>query len=61
MRLAWRCVCPQVALRLLDSDFPDEHVRAFAVRALETLSDEQLEDYLLQLVQVNLDLSLYIS
>ena len=42
----------QVALRLLDSDFPDEHVRRFAVRALETLSDEQLEDYLLQLVQV---------
>ena len=46
------CVVTQVALRLLDSDFPDEHVRRFAVRALETLSDEQLEDYLLQLVQV---------
>ena len=44
----------QVALRLLDSDFPDVHVRSFAVRALETLSDEQLEDYLLQLVQVKL-------
>lgn len=42
----------QVALRLLDSDFPDEHVRAFAVRALEDLPDEHLEDFLLQLVQV---------
>lgn len=47
-------LCMQVALRLLDSDFPDVHVRSFAVRALETLSDEQLEDYLLQLVQVKL-------
>ena len=47
-------VLVQVALRMLDSDFPDEHVRGFAVRALETLSDEQLEDYLLQLVQVSL-------
>ena len=52
----------QVALRLLDSDFPDEHVRMFAVRALETLSDEQLEDYLLQLVQVSqTNLSIYFS
>ena len=42
----------QVSLRLLDSDFPDEHVRAFAVRTLEDLPDEQLEDFLLQLVQV---------
>lgn len=45
-------LCLQVALRLLDSDFPDEHVRTFAVRALAHLPDEQLEDYLLQLVQV---------
>lgn len=46
------CVLTQVALNLLDSDFPDEHVRSFAVKALEHLPDEQLEDYLLQLVQV---------
>lgn len=42
----------QVSLRLLDSDFPDESVRAFAVKILEGLPDEQLEDFLLQLVQV---------
>ena len=47
------CVfCVQVAIRLLDSDFPDECVRNFAVRALEGLPDEQLEDFLIQLVQV---------
>ena len=46
------CICLQVAIRLLDSDFPDEHVRTFAVQALAQLPDEQLEDYLLQLVQV---------
>lgn len=46
------CVLIQVALNLLDSDFPDEHVRSFAVKVLEHLPDEQLEDYLLQLVQV---------
>ena len=51
--LACLHVSVQVALRLLDGDFPSEHVRMFAVRALETLSDEQLEDYLLQLVQVS--------
>ena len=37
---------------MLDSDFPDQHVRAFAVRILTHIPDEQLEDYLLQLVQV---------
>ena len=42
----------QVALRLLDSDFPNQHVRTFAVSILEKLSDECLEDFLLQLVQV---------
>ena len=42
----------QIALKLLDCDFPDENVRAFATRVLEKLSDERLEDFLLQLTQV---------
>lgn len=44
----------QVALNLLDSDFPDENIRAFAVEVLEMkLLDEDLEDYILQLTQVH--------
>ena len=44
----------QVGLQLLDSNFPDETVRAFAVYVLESkLSDESLEAYLLQLTQVS--------
>lgn len=42
----------QTALKLLDSDFADENVRAFAVRVLETLPNQQLENFLLQLTQV---------
>lgn len=43
----------QVALNLLDSDFHDENIRAFAVEVLEVkLLDEDLEDYILQLTQV---------
>ena len=43
----------QVALNLLDSDFHDENIRAFAVEVLEMkLLDEDLEDYILQLTQV---------
>jgi phosphatidylinositol-4,5-bisphosphate 3-kinase len=40
------------ALELLDSKFPDQRVRAFAVRCLAPLHDDELSDYLLQLVQV---------
>jgi phosphatidylinositol 3-kinase len=36
---------------LLDSQFSDDDVRAFAVKMLETLSDATLNDYLMQLVQ----------
>ena len=43
---------PEVALQLLDASQPDPLVRAFAINCLEdTLSDEQLSIYLLQLVQ----------
>ena len=42
----------QTALKMLDSNFPDEHVRKFAVSALHELADDELEDILLQLTQV---------
>ena len=37
---------------MLDGNFPDEHVRKFAVNALHELADDDLEDLLLQLTQV---------
>jgi len=48
-------VFKQTALRLLDCDFPDKEVRAFATRVLKRVPDEQLEDFLLQLTQVNIE------
>jgi phosphatidylinositol-4,5-bisphosphate 3-kinase len=48
----WSSLSGVAALELLDSKFGDMHVRRYAVSALEQLSDEQLSDYLLQLVQV---------
>jgi phosphatidylinositol-4,5-bisphosphate 3-kinase len=41
----------QTALKLLDGEFSDEKVRSFAVRVLETLPDDRLENFLLQLTQ----------
>ena len=38
--------------QLLDAQFADSRVREYAVRCLEKLSDVELSDYLLQLVQV---------
>lgn len=38
-------------LELLDAKFADPVIRAFAVEQLETLSDEDIGDYLLQLIQ----------
>ncbi|XP_065912685.1 phosphatidylinositol 4,5-bisphosphate 3-kinase catalytic subunit gamma isoform-like isoform X2 [Dysidea avara] len=40
-----------VAFKFLDSDCPDEFVRAFAVERLRELKDDELMGYLLQLVQ----------
>ncbi|KAL2103533.1 hypothetical protein ACEWY4_000401 [Coilia grayii] len=40
------------ALELLDYCFPDPHVRSFTIRCLRKLRDEELFQYLLQLVQV---------
>ncbi|XP_056129734.1 phosphatidylinositol 4,5-bisphosphate 3-kinase catalytic subunit delta isoform isoform X2 [Lampris incognitus] len=40
------------ALELLDYSFPDPAVRSFTIRCLRKLSDDELLQYLLQLVQV---------
>ena len=42
---------PRDALELLDKKFADPRVRAFALRSLTLLSDNELEDYLLQMIQ----------
>lgn len=44
---------PELALELLDCNFPDPMVREFALRCLvQGLTDDKLSQYLLQLVQV---------
>ncbi|QQP35716.1 Uncharacterized protein FKW44_024011, partial [Caligus rogercresseyi] len=48
---AWPEVTPQVALELLDCKYADLVVRKKAVEWLEKMSDEDLAQYLLQLVQ----------
>ncbi|KAI5139227.1 phosphatidylinositol 4,5-bisphosphate 3-kinase catalytic subunit delta isoform isoform X1 [Manis pentadactyla] len=40
------------ALELLDFSFPDRHVSSFAIKSLRKLTDDELFQYLLQLVQV---------
>ena len=39
-------------MELLDANFADENVRAYTVSRLELLSDDQVVDYLVQLIQV---------
>lgn len=49
---SWPRLSVDYALELLDFDFPDYHVRKFAVKCLnEALGDDELFQYLLQLVQ----------
>eukprot|EP00053_Salpingoeca_punica_P012500 m.111953 g.111953 ORF g.111953 m.111953 type:complete len:1024 (-) comp15963_c0_seq1:1685-4756(-) len=48
----WAALSPEDALELLDAGYPDEMIRRHAVAALETLTDDKLISYLLQLVQV---------
>ena len=43
---------PVDALELLDARYADELVRNYAVNCLEEFSNDGLDDYLLQLVQV---------
>ena len=47
----WQRPSPLQALELLDAKFPDVKVRGYAVSCLESLSDDQLVDFLLQLSQ----------
>ena len=49
---AWAPMTPEAALELLDANFGDIDVRAYAVSRLELLTDRQVLDFLLQLVQV---------
>ncbi|MBN3312706.1 PK3CA kinase, partial [Atractosteus spatula] len=49
----WPLIQPELALELLDCNFPDPVVREFALRCLvQGLTDDKLSQYLLQLVQV---------
>jgi len=52
MLAAWPIVEPLYALELLDSNFADTKVREFAMKCLEALTDRELINYLLQLIQV---------
>uniref|UniRef100_A0A4W4EVI2 phosphatidylinositol-4,5-bisphosphate 3-kinase n=1 Tax=Electrophorus electricus TaxID=8005 RepID=A0A4W4EVI2_ELEEL len=48
----WPKLSPRDALELLDFNYPDQYVREYAVNCLQDMSDEELSQYLLQLVQV---------
>ncbi|XP_037386743.1 phosphatidylinositol 4,5-bisphosphate 3-kinase catalytic subunit beta isoform isoform X6 [Pygocentrus nattereri] len=48
----WPRLHPRDALELLDFNYPDQYVREYAVSCLQDMSDEELSQYLLQLVQV---------
>uniref|UniRef100_A0A8B9HP21 phosphatidylinositol-4,5-bisphosphate 3-kinase n=1 Tax=Astyanax mexicanus TaxID=7994 RepID=A0A8B9HP21_ASTMX len=48
----WPKLSPRDALELLDFNYPDQYVREYAVGCLKYMSDEELSQYLLQLVQV---------
>eukprot|EP00117_Sycon_ciliatum_P049847 scpid57265/ scgid3176/ Phosphatidylinositol 4,5-bisphosphate 3-kinase catalytic subunit alpha isoform; Phosphatidylinositol 4,5-bisphosphate 3-kinase 110 kDa catalytic subunit alpha; Phosphoinositide-3-kinase catalytic alpha polypeptide; Serine/threonine protein kinase PIK3CA len=52
MLQGWPTIEPEAALELLDYSYTDENVRDFAIKCLDTCSDEQLLTYLPQLVQV---------
>jgi phosphatidylinositol-4,5-bisphosphate 3-kinase catalytic subunit alpha/beta/delta len=47
----WAPLSPMAAIELLNKNFIDPEIRAFAVRNLHRLSDDELADILLQLVQ----------
>jgi len=48
----WTPLEPIRAIDLLNKNFIDPEIRSFAVRCLHRMSDEELSDILLQLVQV---------
>jgi hypothetical protein len=47
----WSPVAPLDALELLSSAFADEYVRGYAVRQIDTMEDNELSEFILQLVQ----------
>ncbi len=49
---SWREITMEVALELLDYHFADEKVRTLAVRRLKKLDNDELQNFLLQLIQV---------
>lgn len=48
----WTAPAPMQALELLDARFGEYRLREYAVKCLEDFDDEELADFLLQLVQV---------
>ena len=48
----WGSLSPKEALELLDARYADRRVRTYAVQCLAPMTDEDLELYILQLVQV---------
>ena len=48
----WYPITLEVALELLDYHYADEEVRALAVKRIEKISNSELKNFLLQLVQV---------
>jgi hypothetical protein len=49
----WEVPAPMQALELLDARFGEYRVREFAVHCLEPFDDEELSDFLLQLIQAS--------
>ena len=52
MLRSWAPLKPVAALELLDAKFADEAIRSHAVRCLESISNSELADLVLQLTQV---------
>ncbi|KAM9988840.1 hypothetical protein ACTFIY_004886 [Dictyostelium cf. discoideum] len=48
----WALLRPVQALEILDAKFADEHVRNFAIKIINSFSDAEFSDFLLQLTQV---------
>ncbi|KYQ90057.1 phosphatidylinositol-4 [Tieghemostelium lacteum] len=48
----WSPLKPVQALELLDAKFPDEFIRTFAINTIDSFTDSEFSDFLLQLTQV---------
>ena len=54
----WYPITMEVALQLLDYHYADEKVRTLAVKRLSKISNSELKNFLLQLVQVSMQTGL---